>query len=768
MSEENKLIFKVKKIIWENEDGKKEGKKATKWKLLLCEAPVTPSWPNLLKEGKKNGEIAQCMVTGEMQVPEYDAQKFEGTGKWQFDKKKNQFTFAADYISVAFPEEREDVIEFIRHCGARIGVRVANAIVDMFGCDLRDISLRPDEVAAQIKGISYKSACKLSNKVELLEATANLITELKPTGIEYADIVKIAREYGTDALEIVQSNPYYMRKLLGFTTCDKIALANGWDYESGERLTCAIWNQYGTLKGKNSAIMALRPVLEASALNVLNRPSVEHRVSIETVSRHLDLMLEKHVAVKNSIGAPDGTKREFIYSKEDFVSERDLAQKISQISSIEISPRDKCVADFIATLEDWKEAGVILSGKQKEAVANVAQNPVTVITGGPGTGKTTCLKAIIDCYRQSYPDAPIELMAPTGLAAKRMSDATGKLAKTVHKALGLVPAKDRISGFVQESDADDLSGLVILDESSMLGIHIAGFLMDTVVYTSATRIVFVGDIDQLPPVSQGEFFADLINSGTIPVTRLDRNFRQEAGNTIIDAAYAINGGDYHGLKYTDDFELIPSQEGEINQIIQNQFMNSVMKYGIEQTFVLSPTRKAGPLCTNVLNPILQELVNPASPDKVYIKRGSTIFRRGDRVICLKNDPDLDIVNGDIGYVQNAATGESGETELIVQFDSHRVSITPDKLENIELAYAITVHKSQGCEFDCVIMPASFSQKVMLYRNLLYTGVTRAKKKVVLVGLKGAINMAVKTLPPKTDKSLLCLRLKKLSQARKAN
>lgn len=755
------IIFRVKKIIWENEDGKKNGKKATKWKLMLCEAPLEESWPKPFLDEYQMGTTVSFTMTGEMQSPEYDSQKFEATGKWHFDKKKNQYTFAAEFISAFFPKEREDCIEFIRHCGARISSRVANLIIDKFGCDLNYIAQCPDEVAASIKGISFKSACKLSNKVDLMAVTSNLITLLKPLGVDFSDITKIAREYGPEAADIISTNPYQMWHLVGFYTCDKIALAKGFEVDNSARLSCAVMYEYNILKNKAGAIMVYRPNLEAATLNLLNSNYENGAVSPDVITMHIDKMLSNHSCVHNTISLPDGTKKEFFYSKDDFVSERDLARNICRISSIEISQNDKSAQDFLAFLEDWKEQGVTLSGRQKEAVANVAQNTISVITGGPGTGKTTCLKAIVDCYHQAYPDSPIVLMAPTGLAAKRMSDATNQRALSVHKSLGLVPSANSVGGFSQEAEPEDLSGLIIIDESSMLGIHITGFLMKSVVYTNATRIVFVGDIDQLPPVNQGAFFEDIINCKLLPVTRLDRNFRQEAGNTIIDAAYAINAGASDSLKYTNDFVFVPMAENEIAEEIKKQFLKGAKEFGLKQTFVLSPTRRSGVLCTNELNKALQNLVNPAAPDKAFMKRGSTTFRRDDRVICLKNDPDLDIVNGDIGYVLNIARGESGDTELIVQFETHKVSFTPDKLENLELAYAITVHKSQGCEFDCVIMPASFTQKVMLYRNLLYTGVTRAKKKVILIGQEGAIKTAISTLPPKTDKSLLCLRLRKL-------
>lgn len=757
--EENTIVFQIDKIIWGNEDGAK-GKKVTKWKLMRCEAVVDDSWPKLFLKDK--GKSVPFLLTGEVGKPDYASQRFDGTGQWKYDSQKNQFTFAASFITAHFPEpeDEEGVIDFIRHAGARISLKVATAIVKKFGYDLRMIAQMPDVVAAQIKGISYKSACKLASKVELLETTSILLEELKQSGVSYNDIVKIAREYGTDSLDVVRSNPYQMRVVIGFVNCDKIALSQGWKHDDPLRLTGAVWSHYGLMKGKRSSIMVPIDELKVETLKGLNR--IEEKVSEETLAEHIEKMIASHVAVRNSLGTPDGKKKEFFYAKEDYVCERNLAQGLMKIARAGTSERDKSVSDFVSYAEDWVDKGLNLSGKQKEAVINVAKNSVSVITGGPGTGKTTCLKAIIDCYSQAYPDSPIVLMAPTGLASKRMSDATGRQAHTVHKALGLVPKAHGFSGFSQEGDTEDLSGLIIVDESSMLGMFVAEFLVDTVIYTNATRIVFVGDVDQLPPVSQGTFFEDIINSGTIPVTRLDRNFRQEAGSTIIDDAYAINAGNTEGLKYANDFVFIPEKEADIASQIKKQFEESMNAFGLAQTFVLSPTRKAGPLCTNVLNPMLQELANPERPGRPFIKRGSTTFRCGDRVMCMKNYLDKDVVNGDIGYIADIRVGDSGDNELLIEFDTHTVTFEFDKLENLELAYAITVHKSQGCEFNSIIIPASFSQKVMLYRNLLYTAVTRAKKKVTIVGQRSAINLAIKNTPPKIEKSLLCLRLRKLS------
>lgn len=758
--DEMTIVFSVDKVIWGNEDGAK-GKKVTKWKLIRAVSVVDSSWPKPFLENM--GKTTSFMLTGEMGKPDYSTQKFDATGQWRYDSKKNQFTFAATFITAHFPkpEDEADVVDFIRHAGARISLKVANAIVSKFGYDLHEIAQMPDVVAAQTKGISYKSACKLSSKVELLETTRILLDELKQSGVAYADIVKIAREYGTDALDVVRGNPYQMRVVVGFTTCDKIALSEGFSYDNPLRLTGAVWSHYGLMKGKRSSIMVPIDELKEKTLIGLNKIP-EEKVSAEVLSDHIEKMIASHVAVRNSLAAPDGKKKVFFYAKEDYICERNLAQELMKISGAKVSERDKSVADFVSYAEDWVDKGLNLSGKQKEAVINVARNTVSVITGGPGTGKTTCLKAIIDCYSQTYPDSPVVLMAPTGLASKRMSDATGRQAHTVHKALGLVPKPHGFSGFSQEGDTEDLSGLIIVDESSMLGMFVAEFLMETVIYTHATRIVFVGDVDQLPPVSQGTFFEDIINSGTIPVTRLDRNFRQEAGSTIIDDAYAINAGNTEGLKYASDFVFVSEKEADIAAEIEKQFAQSVKDYGLAQTFVLSPTRKAGPLCTNILNPALQKLANPEKPGEPFIKRGSTTFRCGDRVMCMKNYLDKDVVNGDIGYIVDIKQGESGDNEMLIKFDTHTVAFEFDKFENIELAYAITVHKSQGCEFDSIIIPASFTQKVMLYRNLLYTAVTRAKKKVTIVGQLGAVNVAIKNTPPKIEKSLLCLRLRKLS------
>lgn len=354
-----------------------------------------------------------------------------------------------------------------------------------------------------------------------------------------------------------------------------------------------------------------------------------------------------------------------------------------------------------------------------------------------------------------------------------MASACGAPALTIHKTLGLIPA-DNDAGF---DDSDGLSidgGLVIVDEVSMVGIHLAKFLFDAVILKPDTRIVLVGDVDQLPPVSPGAVLDDLISCNRVTVTRLNRNFRQEAGSAIVDAAYAINEGNPN-LVFGGNFRMrvVENDNTEIETMgildnVKRAFKWSMDEFGVDQTYVLSPKRKMKPkkdgkdcidtvLSTMYLNPILRDIANPAAPGKEFLKSGQRLFREGDRVVNLKNSAE--VLNGEIGHIKKIMKEDI--PVVVVDFDDGvEVEYTPDRLKELDWAYAITVHKSQGCEYDSIIYPTSMTHGAMLQRNLLYTAVTRAKKSAVIIGDKESLKKSIATVKSKVKKDLLSARIQK--------
>lgn len=363
---------------------------------------------------------------------------------------------------------------------------------------------------------------------------------------------------------------------------------------------------------------------------------------------------------------------------------------------------------------------------------------LSIITGSPGTGKTTVLKAIIEVFKALNPNGKIKLAAPTGRASRRMAESTGQDdASTLHSLLGL-QGEDGYFNKNKEFEPID-ADLIIVDESSMIDMWLARQFFVRV--KSTTRVVLVGDIDQLQSVGAGDVFRELINCGLIPVTVLDQIFRQEAGSRIAINAKAINN-DQTKLSYGDDFCFYKCQtQDQAADIIQRVFCDLVKVHGIENVQILSPNRKKGSAATNQLNPTIREMVNPYSGGLPDLKVGSNYFRVGDKVMQNKNNAKAS--NGDIGFIRDISTNEENETVITIEFAADRkVEYLMEDMKHIELAYATTVHKAMGSEYDIVIMPVIKSHFNMLKRNLVYTGITRAKHKVILIGQIGMLCMAI--------------------------
>lgn len=459
---------------------------------------------------------------------------------------------------------------------------------------------------------------------------------------------------------------------------------------------------------------------------------------------------------------------QYYYNKNDFITERDMASKIAEFAN-EKPTKEKEIEK--AFLEWQKENAMILSPKQSEAVRNLRYR-ISIVTGGPGTGKTTCLRAIMDVYHKVWPSEHILLMAPTGLAAKRMAESTGMNSATIHKACGLVPA-DNPSGFAAQGECR-ICGFVGIDEMSMVGEHLFAFAVDAIVNSPSTRIVLLGDTDQLAPVTRGDVLRDLIQCGVVKTVRLDVNYRQGSTSTITDASIKIRenraySGITRNLKFDDEFNFVsitdPDKKQEANLILEKiieEYKRGVMKYGIEGTIVLTPTHydrgtPTGYLCKNRVNTAIQAAINPRSDEKPFIEVNHQIFMVGDRIIQRKNTDNA--INGDLGTIV-AIIKDGNETHVEIIFDSREDVLVYDSnnVKDIELAYAITVHSSQGCEFPCCIFPVSSTYGPMLTKPLYYTGITRAKKNLVLIGDEEAFKKAIRTNRTQGRKSLLGPRI----------
>lgn len=691
---------------------------------------------------------------GRFMAPSYQGQKLELAGSWNYDAKYKENVFLVSYVIPSLPKTEEDAIPFLQSIKG-IGKTLAGRISKCYNGDMEIAGRDEDVLVASVKGVTKPKAAAVCEAVRRLTAIADMTMLLKEH-VEGEVIHTIAARYGEQSLEVVKTAPYKMaiERTVKFPDADSIGLFLGWSKEDKYRLSTGIVCCMRNLKMRTASVIIDKAKLRADACELLT-------VDEMTVDQILLAMQREKKIV--SAG-------KYWYAYEDYQTEKELADKIVAFCTTVVPPQIEQA--YLDKFKEWEKCNqdIKLAENQEKAVKVVANNVLSVLTGGPGTGKTSTLKAIIDTYKMAFPNSNITLMAPTGLAAKRMSEACGMEAGTIHRVLGLIPSENE-TGFDDSMGMSIDGGLVIIDEFSMVGIHLAKHLMDAIVFKPDVRIIIVGDIDQLPPVSPGAILRDLIECGKIKVTLLNRNFRQEAGSAIVDAAYAINSGDiclpYNKGNFQYDEISDQDIDAEVRQILEHlksAFADSIKTYGLDQTYVLAPQRRAEVkdgktttktlLSTSSLNPILRDIANPEGAGKAYCKAGGKVYRIGDRVINLKNTPE--VMNGEIGII--AKIENSDATTITVDFDGVLVEYTPDRFRELDLAYAITVHKSQGCEYASVLYPTSMTQSAMLQRNLLYTAITRAKKNVVLIGSKQSINTAITRVNKRVKRDLLGPRI----------
>lgn len=740
LGEKTTILVTYQASVFEKPDG---------WRIAHCTATFNPErFPQKEKESAVGKEY-RFTVRGKFK-PTFKGEMFELTGEWMRDKRSNEMQFS---VSIAVPsvpakDDPQAVLKYIQDAGRGFGPKLAQAAFDWCGGDLLKVAAAPRELAASVKGLSERKAQLLAKKIDEASAMAMLVRLLNGN-MDPTIIQKLVNAYGHEAQEVLRDRPYDTAPIIGFESADKIALKNDFKPRRQERIDAAVLEALRVLKVKNGAIVAVKPAHREVMTRLLNMNVPAGTVTADLMDEAIVRLKAKHV-IAGSTG--------YFYLYEDFEMECRLAKRIAELGAVR--KPDSEVARFSAAFDKWQEKhpGVQLHVRQADAVYGAA-NLFSVVTGGPGTGKTTVLKAIMETYKIMWPDSPITLMAPTGLAAKRMSESCEQQARTIHKALGLIPAETS-SGFSVQDESKTLTGLVIVDEFSMVGIHLASFLINAIKETPDTTIVFVGDVDQLPSVTAGNVLKDLIECGAVHVTKLTQNFRQAGGSNIADVAVKINEGKPAAIRYGGDCVLAAAENDEsIIERVKQEYMDSIARFGFEQTYVVTPTHKSwqDPLSSNSLNGTLQEMLNPHDPDKLEVATKQRTFRVGDRVINKKNGED--IINGDIGYIREIIREDVGAS-LKIDFAGKVILFPPERIKDLELAYAITVHSSQGCEFASVIMPVSKNHRSMLTRNLVYTAITRAKKRMLLVGTESRVSLSATTQKERPVTDLLKPRIRK--------
>lgn len=638
-------------------------------------------------------------------------------GEMENSKYGRQFSVSA--WSKTLPTTAETAVEFLAS-GLIPGVRrkTAEKIVAHLGENaVHLICKHGEEVLENIKGLGKKKAVIVQAVREKYEINVT-ISQLTALGITATTAVRIYRRFGPAAPQIIKYNPYALTEveLIGFHKADEIAKMMGMAPDS-------------IFRARAGLLYLLTEALFTEGHTYITKDMLKQRAD------RIKLTFE----AANQQALAQLQKENKIYIENDRIGlakayriEKEIAGKLKRLNR----PADRnLVSRYSAVLSTLPEAKM-LTDTQKRAVLMAATSGFSVLTGGPGVGKTFTVKTVVDLYRQINPEGKIALVAPTGRAAKRLEELVGHPAETVHRLLGWKKQEVKTSEGIKEMLAPEYHrdnplphDLIIVDEASMLDIFMTRFLLDAV--KPAARVLFVGDPDQLPSVGPGNVLKDILSSG-IPRTHLSEVFRQDGKSRIVINAQKIRNGEKK-LESGNDFCFLKAENGEEAKTKILQAVQYLSQYGEVQ--VLSPVKK-GPCGTRELNQLLQKALNPNTGGLTF---GSQTFKIGDKVIQCKNDYYKGVMNGEVGFVKNV---DPDEETLEVEFAQGTVSYSREDLKNLELAYAITVHKSQGSEYDYVVIPVLIGHYIMLYRNLLYTAVTRAKKGIVLVGQPKAVFMAI--------------------------
>lgn len=681
------------------------------------------------------GGVEDIKLSGSMSnVREGDRYKFTGT---YVDHPRYGRQLKFDSAELILPTGTAGVARYISTITAGVGMVKAKKIVDKLGEDcLTRIKEFPEllETLDFLTEVQRQEIAEDLNKNSVQAELAGLICR---EGIGQGMVSRIMGKYGQDSVRIVKENPYLLSDELwgvGFKKADAIAQTVGIATNSPYRVEAAI--SYLLAEAGSEGHVYLEPADIVRKLIGKSGLIEASGVEIPDVARANGKLISEGLCVREG---------DAVYSKALYIAECSVAETIKRLIAAPVKMPSNLDA-MIADIES--RDGIEYAPEQKEAVKSALTHNVSVVTGGPGVGKTTVINAICDIYQRINLANYLYLAAPTGRAAKRMSEATRKDAKTIHRLLRYSPI---INGFEYGYDNPlPGPGLLIVDEGSMIDIELMADLLAAV--DDDLQVVIVGDVDQLPSVGPGSVLRDMIDSGIVPTVRLKFNYRQAGGSKIAEHANLVCQGVIPPLQSDGDFEYIPIDEAnQAGEVILGLVRGALADGYSQMDFqVLAPMRRGGS-GVNALNEAVRELVNPAAPGKVVMGQ----YRVGDKVMVIKNDYQLGVFNGDLGQVVNIERGI-----LTVDFGDGIVNFRTENLDLLTLAYASTIHKSQGSEFPLVFMPLTSQHWIMLQRNLLYTGMTRAKRRLVLVADEKSIKRAVGNNVIERRFSMLADRIRK--------
>ena len=673
-------------------------------------------------------------------LPIADNLRYELQGHWSKNPKHGVQFEVENYDEVITPT-KEGIIAYLSSGQIKgIGPKMAEKIYDAFGLTALDVLDKEPERLLSISGISTAKLKKICDSYLANRGARDVVAFLTPHGITPNRAVKLYKEYGDRALDIVKNHPYQLCEIagIGFKTADRIAMSMGFVQLSVERVDEGILYALTDAEGKGHLCMEKHAFIKA-CLKVLDTPQLTEDMVANRAAR---------LVYSGKLVSYQGN----VYRSKTAYAESNLAELLSRQLR---SARSHSYGDLDAALDaEELRMKVKFAPEQREAVKMALTQGVSVITGGPGTGKSMILRAILDIYRRQNPGKEICLCAPTGRAARRMEQATGLGASTVHKALGLLAGEDGDYGEPQALDAD----IILVDEVSMMDIYLAGRLLEAV--KSRAQVVLIGDSDQLPSVGPGAVLSEMIASERIPVVRLDKVFRQNDGSRIAVNAKLIRHGNL-SLEYGNDFRFVDSANlSDSASRIAELYMQEVARYGVDNVAMLSPYRQKTETGVNALNEMLRELVNPPDEGKPEVVCGKRKFRVGDKVMQVKNFEDVS--NGDVGYIRNIFKF-GDETTVCVDFgDGRNMEYDSSELDMLDLGYASTIHKAQGAEYQSVIINLQCAHHIMLTRPLIYTAITRGKDRVIIVGERRALCISIKKTDIEKRGTCLAHRLQELA------
>lgn len=700
-------------------------------------------------QNEDNGyTVAEVVVEGE---PHVCVGLMRGFSEGETVEMEGEYTVHPRYmeqfkISKIRAVPPEDKVALMRYLGSGaikgIGNALAQRIVDYFGEDTFRIIEEEPERLAEIKGISVKKAREIAEQLVEKREMRNAALFLQQYGIGQNLADKIYQQYGNEVYQVIRENPYRMVEDIqgvGFKIADTIASHAGIRVDSDYRIRCGIIYELYQQTAEGNCYYPRELLMDKTAqLLGLEPEYIEGQM--------MSLAMDQQIMLKK-IGDEERVYPASYY-KEEITCARKLLELRDSYEYPAVSGSDKKMMERIACIETSME--MKLDGLQRDAVAECIKNGVFILSGGPGTGKTTTINAILKYLETEQMD--FVLAAPTGRAAKRMTETTGYEAKTLHRLLeinGELAEGERRINFERNEDNPLEVDAVVVDEVSMVDIHLLRALLAALI--PGTKLILIGDVNQLPSVGPGQILKDIIDSGRFACVILEKIFRQAVESHIVSYAHKINKGEMidFSQKYRDFFLLAKDSPEVIYQYIEALVKEKVPKeFQIDplEAQILTPMRK-GPLGSEVLNRVFQARLNPPSPQKKEYQYGDTLFRVNDKIMQIKNNYDLEweivgkynitiaegtgVFNGDIGTIQDI---DDFSRIVKVRFDDGKLAeYSFQELDELEHAYAITIHKSQGSEYPVVILPILNGPKMLLNRNLLYTGVTRAKDCVIILG-----------------------------------